>query len=56
MTDNRNFQPIFEYFDEFKAEVNSRFDHLESRMDTLQTTVDNLAKMVKGFQEEYIVM
>jgi len=49
-----DLKPLFEYLDEFRSEVNTRFDKLEGKVDSLQTAVDNLALMVKGFQEEMI--
>ena len=53
--DPKDFKPIFDYLDEFKADVSQRFDSIEGKVDELQTSVDNLANMVKGFQEEMIV-
>lgn len=53
--DPKDLKPIFDYLDEFKADVNQRFDGIEGKIDKLQTSVDNLANMVKGFEEEMIV-
>ena len=55
MTDT-NLKPLFEYLDEFKSEVNDRFDKLEETQRILQTSVDALAKMVKDFRDEHIVV
>ena len=37
-------------------DVKSDIVRLENKVDKLQTSVDNLGKMVKTFQEEHIIM
>ena len=51
-----DFNPLFEYLDEFKGEVSQRFDKLESKVDILQTSVDGLAKKVQDIGGEHIVL
>lgn len=53
--DAKELQPVLDYLDNFKTEVNQRFNVLENKVDDLQTSVDSLAKMVKDFHEEMIV-
>lgn len=56
----QDFKPIFDYLDEMKAELKADIKteiiaELSPKIDKLQTSVDNLTYMVKGFQEEMIV-
>ncbi len=36
-------------------DFNQRLSRVESKVDVLQTSIDNLTRMVKGFEEEMIV-
>jgi archaellum component FlaC len=56
MTQEINFQPIFDYIDEKHSEITERFDRLENRVDKLQESVDSLAKIVKDFRDEHIIL
>lgn len=49
-------KPLFDYLDDFKAEVNQRFDILEKKVDVLQATADALAKEVKDMRDEHIIL
>ena len=51
-----NLQSVFEYLDTMKAELKADILHVDAKVDTVQTSVDGLTKMVKDFQDEYIVM
>lgn len=51
-----NFQPLFDYMDEKFGKIESRLDNLESGQKQLQTSVDNLTKVVKDFQDEHIIL
>ncbi len=53
---DNNLQSIFKYLDEFKGEVLGRLDKVESKVDTLQTSVDNLTKIVQDFRDEHIIL
>jgi hypothetical protein len=55
MPDN-NLQPLFDYMDEMKAELKADIGRLDKKVDHLQATVDSLAKLVKDFRDEHIVM
>lgn len=51
-----NLKPVFTYLDDMKAELKADIAIVNQKVDTLQTSVDGLAKMVKTFQEEHIIM
>jgi regulator of replication initiation timing len=51
-----DFKPLFEYFDGMKSEITDRLDNMEKKVDVLQTSVDNLTKMVKDFRDEHIIL
>jgi len=51
-----DLKPLFEYLDDFKLEVNERFDRVEGKVDVLQTSVDGLSKQVKDIGEEHIIL
>ena len=51
-----NFQPIFDYIDEKVDPLAEDIKALNLRVDTLQTSIDGLAKMVRDFRDEHIVM
>jgi archaellum component FlaC len=53
---DNNLQPIFDYFDAFEGRVNLRFEKLDNKVDTLQTSVDNLTKIVQDFRDEHIIL
>jgi hypothetical protein len=53
---NTNFQPIFEYMDHQFSEVHNSIGTLGRKVDTLQTSVDVLAKMTKNNSQEIIVI
>ncbi len=52
----KDLKPLFEYFDEKFAENNARFDNIDGSLRVLQTSVDNLAKMVKVFHDEHFAV
>ena len=54
--DEINWKPLFNYLDEMKAELKADIAVVDDKVTNLTTTVDNLAKMVKDFQEEHIIM
>ena len=54
--DNINWKPLFNYLDDMKAELKADIAVVDDKVTNLTTTVDNLAKMVKDFQEEHIIM
>ncbi len=54
-TTTTNFQPLFEYLDEMKADIDTRFNKLEQKVDSITSTLDYLCKTVKGFEQEMIV-
>ena len=51
-----NFQPIFDYIDEKHSEVVTKLDELQGTVHQLQASVDGLAKLVKDFRDEHIVI
>ena len=51
-----NFKPLFEYLDEMKAELKADIAEVKKSNIQILTAVDGLAKMVKDFQEEHIIM
>jgi uncharacterized coiled-coil protein SlyX len=51
-----NLQPIFDYLDEFKAEIKARFNELERRVSNLENSVDRLTKIVTTMQDEFTVI
>ena len=56
MAMNQDFKPIFDYLDVMKTELKDEIVlELTPKFDRLQSSVDNLTHMVKGFQEEMIV-
>ena len=53
---SQDFKPIFDYLDDMKAELKADIvAELTPKFDKLQTSIDGLARMVKGFEEELIV-
>ncbi len=52
----KDLKPVFDYLDDFKAEVSGRFDSLENQVHQLQTSVDGLAKWFENYRDEHIVL
>jgi hypothetical protein len=49
---SQDFKPVFDYLDDFKSEINSRFDGLEKEVREMKVTMDTLAKTFKDYHEE----
>jgi archaellum component FlaC len=49
------FAGVVLHMDEKLGDITVRLSGLEDKLNTLQTSVDNLTHTVKGFQEEMIV-
>jgi TorA maturation chaperone TorD len=47
-----NLAPLFTYLDDKFVSQNKRFDALDEKFQTLQTSVDGLSKLVKDYQDE----
>ncbi len=54
--DPKDLKPLFDYLDKKFAGQDRRFDHIDENLELLRTAVDNLAKMVKDFRDEHIVL
>ncbi len=54
--DPKDLKTLFDYFDEQHAEYKRDTVRLEKKVDDLLTSVDNLAKMVKDFRDEHIIL
>ncbi len=53
---DNNLQPIFEYLDAIEERSTQRFEKLENKVDALQTSMDNLTKLVQDFRDEHIIL
>lgn len=51
-----NLQPLMDYMDDRFGQIDSRLGQLERGQQQLQTSVDNLTKIVKDFQDEHIIL
>ena len=51
-----NFKPLFEYLDERFGEVKADIAAVDEKIERTLTNLDGLAKMVKTFQDEHIIM
>jgi archaellum component FlaC len=51
-----NFQPLFEYLDDKLGDLKTDIKEIDKKVDTLQTSVDGLTKIVKDFQDEHIIL
>ena len=51
-----NWKPLFTYLDDMKAELKADIATVDEKVERVITSVDGLAKMVKDFQEEHIIM
>ena len=49
---DEGFRLVKERFDD----IDERFDKLEENQRVMQTSIDNLAKMVKDFRDEHIII
>ncbi len=59
----KELKPIFDYFDGFRAEMNQRFDDVDERFDkvdkklaVIENSLHGLAKEVRDFRDEHIVL
>ncbi len=52
----QDLKTIFDYFDQQHREYKIDLARVEQKVDTLTTAVDNLAKLVKDFRDEHIVL
>lgn len=46
------FTKLFKYIEEFRAEVNERFDKVDARIDRLVSTIDGFVKRLDDFETE----
>ena len=46
------FTKLFQYIQEFRAEVNGKFDDVYSRIDRLTDTIADFVKQLKDFEAE----
>ncbi len=51
-----NWKPLFTYLDEIKADLKADIAEVKESNTQILTSIDGLAKMVKTFQEEHIIM
>ena len=51
-----NFKPLFEYLDKKFGKLEADVAIVDEKVERTLTSVDSLAKMVKDFQEEHIIM
>ena len=51
-----DFKPLFDYLDDFKAEVKADVQAIDEKVAHLQDSVDGLVKIVKDFQDEHIIL
>lgn len=51
-----NLAPLFTYLDDKFVSQNKRFDALDEKFQTFQTSVDGLSKLVKDYQDEHILL
>ena len=52
----KDLKPFFDHFDERFDELKVEIGSLRNDVRTLQTSVDGLAKMVKDYRDEHIVL
>ncbi|OGX06993.1 MAG: hypothetical protein A2Z88_00635 [Omnitrophica WOR_2 bacterium GWA2_47_8] len=52
----RDLKAIFDYFDGQHIEYKRDATRLEQKVDTLINSVDGLAKLVKDYQDEHMVL
>lgn len=55
MSDDQ-FTKLFKYFEDFRSEVNSRFDNVDHKFDQLQSAVDAYAKKADTYYQEMAAM
>ncbi len=48
--------PLFTYMDEKFSHLEDRLDSMDGKLITIQTSTDNLTKIVKDFQDEHIIL
>jgi hypothetical protein len=51
-----NFKPLFEYLDKKFGQVEADIAEVKSDVRVLKTAVDGLAKLVKDFRDEHIII
>lgn len=51
-----NLKPIFDHMDEMEGRLKSEISEVKESVKLLQTSVDSLAKMVKDFRDEHVII
>lgn len=50
------FTKLFKYMEDFRSDVDKRFDETSTKIDDLVNTVDGLAKLVTDYNQEMLMM
>ncbi len=50
------FTKLFKYMQEFRKEVNERFEHVDKRFDHVQGQIDGLTKLITDYNQEMLML